>query len=67
LLEEGTPIVDSAQRNAFHRPIEERIHKAATLGWIAEPSYVNAMSANLSGWKWFTTQNYEVREMSFAK
>ena len=67
MLEEGASIVDSAQRNAFHRPTEERIHEAATLGWIAEPSYVNAMSANLSGWKWFTTQYYKVGEMSFEK
>src|ERR1700751_2831407 len=56
-LQEGTSIADSAQRNTFHRPIEESIHEAATLGWIAEPSYVNAMSANLSGWKWYTTQD----------
>ena len=67
LLEEGASIVDSDQRNSFHRSVEERIHEAATLGWIAEPSYVNAMSANLSGWKWFTTQYYKVSEMSFAK
>jgi peptide/nickel transport system substrate-binding protein len=67
LLEEGASIVDSAQRNPFHHPVEERIHEAATLGWIAEPSYINAMSASLSGWKWFTTQYYKVSEMSFAK
>jgi peptide/nickel transport system substrate-binding protein len=67
MLQEGASIVDSAERNAFHRAAEERIHGAATLGWIAEPSYVNAMSANLSGWKWFTTQYYKVGEMSFTK
>lgn len=67
MLEEGASIVDSAERNTFHRATEERIHAAATLGWIAEPSYVNAMSANLSGWKWFTTQYYKVGEMSFTK
>ena len=60
-------LADSARRNAFHRPIEKRIHEAATLGWIAEPSYVNAMSASLSGWKWFTTQYYKVSEMSFTQ
>jgi peptide/nickel transport system substrate-binding protein len=67
LLDEGTSIVDSTQRNIFHRPVEERIHEAATLGWIAEPSYVNAMSAKLLSWKWFTTQYYKVSEMSFAQ
>jgi peptide/nickel transport system substrate-binding protein len=67
LLEQGASIVDSAERNAFHRPAEERIHEAATLGWIAEPSYIGAMSANLAGWKWFPTQDYKVNEMSFAK
>ena len=34
-----------------------------TLGWIAEPFYVNAMSDHLEGWKWFTTQYYKVSEM----
>jgi peptide/nickel transport system substrate-binding protein len=67
LLEQGASIVDSADRNAFHRSVEERIHEAATLGWIAEPSYIGAMSANLSGWKWFTVQDYKVSEMSFDK
>jgi peptide/nickel transport system substrate-binding protein len=66
LLEEGASIVDTAERNAFHRSVEERIHRAATLGWIAEPSYIGALSANLLGWKWFTVQDYKVREMSFA-
>ena len=66
-LEQGASIVDSAERNAFHRSIEERIHEAATLGWIAEPSYIGAMSANLCGWKWFTVQDYKVSEMSFDK
>jgi peptide/nickel transport system substrate-binding protein len=59
--------VDTAERNAFHRPAQQIINKSATLGWIAEPHYVNAMSANLEGWKWFTTQYYKVGEMSFAK
>jgi peptide/nickel transport system substrate-binding protein len=67
LLEEGASIVDSDQRNSFHRGAEERIHEAATLGWIAEPSYVNAMSADLSGWKWFTAQYYKVSGMSFVR
>jgi peptide/nickel transport system substrate-binding protein len=66
-LEEGASIVDTAERNAFHRPAQQIINKSATLGWIAEPYYVNAMSANLEGWKWFTTQYYKVGEMSFAK
>jgi peptide/nickel transport system substrate-binding protein len=66
-LEEGASIVDTAERNAFHRPAQQIINKSATLGWIAEPHYVNAMSANLEGWKWFTTQYYKVGEMSFAK
>ncbi len=67
MLEEGASIVDTAQRNAFHRPTQEIINKSGTLGWIAEPYYVNAMSAKLEGWKWFTTQYYKVGEMSFAK
>jgi peptide/nickel transport system substrate-binding protein len=66
-LEEGATIVDTAERNAFHRPAQQIINKSGTLGWIAEPHYVNAMSANLEGWKWFTTQYYKVGEMSFAK
>lgn len=66
ILKEGTSIVDSAQRNAFHVPAEEQISKDATIGWIAEPYYVNAMTAKVSGWKWFTTQYYKVSEMQIA-
>jgi peptide/nickel transport system substrate-binding protein len=66
ILAEGATIVDSAQRNAFHAPAEEQISKDAALGWIAEPYYVNAMSAKVSGWKWFTTQYYKVSEMNIA-
>src|SRR6201987_2490626 len=66
-LDEGASIVDSAEWNAFHRPAEERIHEEATLAWIAEPTYIGPMSANLAGWKWFPTQDYKVNEMSFAK
>jgi peptide/nickel transport system substrate-binding protein len=63
ILQEGASIVDTAERNAAHKPAEERIHDSATLGWIAEPFYVNAMSDKLEGWKWFTTQYYKVSEM----
>jgi len=63
ILQEGASIVDTAKRNAFHQPAEERINESATLGWIAEPFYVNAMSDKLEGWKWFTTQYYKVSEM----
>jgi peptide/nickel transport system substrate-binding protein len=63
ILKEGTSIVDGAKRNEFHAPAEDQISKDATIGWIAEPYYVNAMTAKLSGWKWFTTQYYKVSEM----
>ncbi len=63
ILHEGASIIDTAKRNAFHKPAEERINEAATLGWIAEPFYVNAMSDKLEGWKWFTTQYDKVAEM----
>jgi peptide/nickel transport system substrate-binding protein len=63
ILQEGASIVDTVERNAAHKPAEERIHDSATLGWIAEPFYVNAMSDKLEGWKWFTTQYYKVSEM----
>ena len=63
ILQEGASIVDTAQRNTAHKPAQERIHDSATLGWIAEPFYMNAMSDKLEGWKWFTTQYYKVSEM----
>ena len=38
-----------------------------TLGWIAEPYYLSAMSDKLGGWGWDTSQYYRVAEMYYVK
>jgi len=43
------------------------ISDQASLGWIAEPYYLSAMSDKLAGWGWDTAQYYRVADMKFIK
>lgn len=56
-----------AARIKCNQPAETIIHNSATIGWITEPDYLSAISANLGGWGWYTTQYYHVSSMYYTK
>ena len=58
--------VVGAQRIPCNQAAAKVISDTASLGWIAEPYYLSAMSDKLAGWGWYTTQYYRVVDMKFT-
>lgn len=58
--------VVGAQRIPCNQAAAKIISDTASLGWIAEPYYLSAMSDKLAGWGWYTTQYYRVATLKYA-
>ena len=67
LIETGAPIMDPAERLEHHKGVQARIQEQAAFGWSVEPYFRIGISRKLEGFRWYTTQYYLVREMSFAE
>jgi peptide/nickel transport system substrate-binding protein len=67
LIEEGAPIMDPQARQEHHKGVQARIQEQAAFGWTVEPYFRIGISRKLEGFRWYTTQYYLVREMSFAE
>ena len=65
--EEGAIITDPQKRIDFHKAVQERIQEQAAFAWSVEPYYRIGISNALQGFRWYTTQYYEVSEMSFKQ
>jgi peptide/nickel transport system substrate-binding protein len=65
--EEGASITDPQKRIEFHKAVQERIQEQAAFGWSVEPYYRIGISNKLRGFRWYTTQYYEVYQMSFKE
>jgi len=63
--EAGASITDPQKRIEFHKAVQERIQEQAAFGWSVEPYYRIGISNKLRGFRWYTTQYYEVYQMSF--
>jgi peptide/nickel transport system substrate-binding protein len=63
--EEGASITDPQKRIEFHEAVQERIQEQAAFGWSVEPYYRSGISNKLRGFRWYTTQYYEVYQTSF--
>jgi peptide/nickel transport system substrate-binding protein len=59
--------LSGAARLKCNKPAENIIYNSATLGWINEPDYLSAVSSNVGGWGWYTTQYYHVSSMYYTK
>ena len=67
LIETGAGIVDPKARMEHHKGVQERIQEQAAFGWTVEPYFRIGISKKLQGFHWYTTQNYQVYEMSFTE
>lgn len=65
LLLAGRTVVDPEERIAAHQEVQRVINADAPLGWIAEQFYGVGLSEGVKGFRWYTTQNYQVRDWSF--
>ena len=65
LIETGAPIVDPAKRLEHHKGVQAKIQEGAPMGYTVEPYFRIGLSRNLQGFHWYTTQYYEVYQMSF--
>lgn len=67
LIATGAGILDPKQRLEHHKGVQARIQEQAAFGWSVEPYFRIGVSKKLQGFRWYTTQYYEVHEMSFAE
>jgi peptide/nickel transport system substrate-binding protein len=67
MIETGASIMDPAKRLEHHKGVQQRIQSEAAMGWVVEPYYRVGLSSNLQGFHWYTTQFYQVYQMSFIK
>jgi len=65
MLEEGAIITDPQKRIDFHKGLQQHLQEGAAFGWSVEPYYRIGLSKKLEGFHWYTTQYYEVYQMSF--
>jgi peptide/nickel transport system substrate-binding protein len=65
--DEGATIADPQKRIDFHKVVQQRIQEEAAFGWSVEPYYRIGIAKNLEGFHWYTTQYYEVYQMSFKE
>lgn len=58
--------VVGAKRIPCNQEAAKIISDTASLGWIAEPYYLSAMSDKIAGFGWDTAQYYRVSELSYT-
>ena len=58
--------VVGAKRIPCNQEAAKIISDTASLGWIAEPYYLSAMSDKIAGFGWDTAQYYRVAELSYT-
>jgi len=54
-----------AKRIPCNQAAAKIISDTSSLGWIAEPYYLSAMSDKLAGWGWDTCQYYRVADLKY--
>src|SRR5262249_27705086 len=57
--------VVGAPRIPCNQKAAKIISDDSSVGWIAEPYYLSAMSDKIAGWGWYTTQYYRVSDLKF--
>ncbi len=66
LLAAGRSVTDPAERIKAHEEVQRLIHADAPLGWVVEPYYGLGFSKKVTGYKWYTGNYYQARDLKIA-
>jgi peptide/nickel transport system substrate-binding protein len=65
-IDAGSPIVGATKRLAYFGPVQSTLYRDASLGWIAEPYFLGALSSRVAGYGLDCFPFYEVYRMSLT-